>query len=142
MKKSLLVRKLWTEVNFEAQLSAARKIEQAVHAVDPEGPGRPDEFGRMQPLAYRGANCPVCFAPCREKHRPLTRPAGGSYSDGLHETVIEYHQLPALSYHAAGGEAVHCVSEIENWPCTLRTNKSMRRPCCKCSCTRCWVLTT
>ena len=111
----LEVKQAWQKVNFEFQLSAARKIEAAIHSVDPMV-----EIGLMnsgeEAHSLQGRDMSVLLqAFAGEGRKALSRPAGGVYADGVHNQIINMHQTPALSYHASKVETTW-VSEVENWP--------------------------
>lgn len=114
---ALEVKAAWQAVTFAAQLDAARAIERAVHAVDAAV-----DVGLMnsgEPAhSLQGRDMAELLAAFAGPGRAtLSRPAGGAYADGLHAQIVEMHQLPALSRHAAGDGGVW-VSEVENWPHT------------------------
>lgn len=113
--RALEVKSAWQRVNAAIQVRAAAAIERAVHTVDPSihvglmNSGEPSHSlqGRdmrtlLQTFAGTGREI-------------LSRPAGGAYSDCLHEDIVAMHQAGALSREAAGGRGVW-VSEVENWP--------------------------
>ncbi len=118
------VRNAWLTANAQAQYAAAKRMQNAVHDVDPRiqvglmNSGEPWHAvqGRKMGTLLRA------FA--GETQRPLTRPAGGSYADGLHEAICDIHQISALSRFAAGDEPFY-ISEVENFPHT-RYTKSLR----------------
>lgn len=118
------VRKVWMEVTFEAQKKAAKEIEKAVHAVDPK-----IQIGLMnsgEPAhSVQGRNMEELLKTfAGSSKRPLSRPAGGAYEDCTHLSIVEMHQMPALSACVAGKET-EFISEVENWPHS-QFNKSFR----------------
>lgn len=124
---ALAVKAAWQFVNAREQLTAARAIESAVHAVDPAvqvglmNSGEPAHSAQGRDMtellrAFAGDGQPI-----------LSRPAGGAYADSLHQDIIAMHQTSALSRSAVGdglGDGGVWVSEVENWPHT-RYRKSI-----------------
>ena len=113
------IKTAWMQVNFDAQLCAARTIEKAVHAVSPEtqvglmNSGEPAHSvqGRdMNALLYAFSGGKQC----------LSRPSGGAYSDALHAHAVDMHQTMALSMSAITHDTFW-LSEVENYPNTLYT---------------------
>ncbi len=119
----IIIKQAWQKVNFDFQLNAAKKIEHAIHSIDPM-----IEVGLMnsgeQTHSLQGRDMSKLLQTfAGEDRKALSRPAGGAYADGLHAQIINMHQMPALSYHAAKVDTFW-VSEVENWPHT-RYNKSL-----------------
>ncbi len=118
-KKSKHVRKIWQEINFENQLIAARKIQEAVHAIDDNikvglmNSGEPNH-------SVQGRDMKLLIETFAGKNQGVSRPLGGSYEDCLHTTLIEVHQGMALSI-AHLDDTVQIISEVENWPHTRYT---------------------
>jgi len=117
---SLRVREAWMKANFNGQKRAARRIREAVHNIDPK-----IQIGLMTSgecaHSFQGRNMTeLLFEFAGDINKPIARPAGGTYRDSLYESVIEMHQLPALSIYETGSN-VHIVSEVENWPHTPYT---------------------
>ena len=111
------IKQAWQKVNFDFQLNAASKIEQAIHSIDST-----IEIGLMnsgeQTHSLQGRDMSKLLQTfAGEDRKALSRPAGGVYADGLHAQIINMHQMPALSYHAAKVDTFW-VSEVENWPHT------------------------
>ena len=122
--EALSVRRAWMKINFAGQLEAAAKMREAAEKVSPStmlglmnsGEQSHSIQGRDMDLLLRTFSGP--------SRRPVSRPAGGGYSDSLHGDFFQMHQLPALSMSVIGKD-VHVVSEVENWPHT-RFTKSIR----------------
>lgn len=118
------IRKIWMDINFEGQLQAAHKIEQAIHAVDKNiavglmnsGESAHELQGRDMTRLLQTFSGSKDFI--------LSRPLGGAYEDSLHENLIDMHQGMALSISRLP-EGAHIMSEVENWPHTLY-NKSLK----------------
>lgn len=116
----LNIRAAWMDVTFEGQLLAARKMQQAVEMISPStrlglmNSGEPAHSvqGRDMDKLLRAFSGP--------NHRPLSRPCGGGYGDGLRNGITEIHQGMALSMSILGSD-VEIVSEVENWPHTRYT---------------------
>ena len=109
------IKQAWQKINFEFQLSAAHKIEEAIHSIDPN-----IEVGLMnsgeQAHSIQGRDMTKLLEAFAGKGRKaLSRPAGGVYADGVHDQIINMHQTPALSYFASKIDTTW-VSEVENWP--------------------------
>ncbi len=114
------VREAWIRVNFDSQLEAARRMRLAAEEVSPltrlglMNSGEPSHSvqGRDMDLLLREFS--------GSTRRPLSRPAGGYYSDMIHGQMFESHQWMALSIHQIGND-VQITSEVENWPHTRFT---------------------
>jgi hypothetical protein len=109
------LKQAWQKINFEFQLSAAQKIEKAIHSIDPN-----IEIGLMnsgeQAHSLQGRDMSKLLEAFAGKgKKALSRPAGGVYADGVHNQIINMHQTPALSYYASKIDTTW-VSEVENWP--------------------------
>ena len=109
------IKQAWQKINFKFQLSAAHKIEEAIHSIDPN-----IEVGLMnsgeQAHSIQGRDMTKLLEAFAGKGRKaLSRPAGGVYADGVHDHIINMHQTPALSYFASKIDTTW-VSEVENWP--------------------------
>ncbi|MBI4027415.1 MAG: hypothetical protein HY360_20690 [Verrucomicrobia bacterium] len=118
------VRSAWMRINFQGQLQAARKMRLAAEQVSPAtrlglmNSGEPAHSvqGRDMVALLREFSGP--------NRRPLSRPAGGAYSDAIHDGIFVSHQTMALSVREAGTDA-QITSEVENWPHT-RFTKGLR----------------
>lgn len=109
------IKQTWQSLNFEMQVNAAEKIENAIHSIDAT-----IQIGLMnsgEPAhSLQGRDMSILLETFAKKGNiALSRPAGGVYADGLHTQIINMHQMPALSYHAVT-VPTYWVSEIENWP--------------------------
>lgn len=116
------VRAAWRKINFEGQLQAAHGIEEAIHAVNPNirvglmNSGEPNH-------SVQGRDIQLLLKTLAGENRPVSRPLGGAYADGLRQQLIEIHNGMALSM--AQLEDAEIISEVENWPHT-RYTKSVR----------------
>lgn len=111
------IKKLWMGVNFDFQLQAAQRIEKAIHDVDPNiQVGLMNSGELAHSLQGRDMNL-LLEAFAGRGNQALSRPAGGAYQDGLHQTIVNMHQTSALSFHQVYYPTTW-VSEIENWPHT------------------------
>lgn len=131
---SLSIRRAWMEVTFAGQLEAAKKIGRAVHQVSPStwvgsmnsGEASHSLQGRDMPrllAAFAEGSCQEDSLSRRRKKSvaaaaSLSRPAGGAYSDTLHEGVAAIYHTTAQSM-AAQGKDTYYVSEVENFPRTI-----------------------
>lgn len=110
------IKKAWMDVNFAAQLRAARAVEAAVHAVSPE-----TQIGLMnsgEPAhSIQGRDMTALLMAFAGKEPCLSRPLGGAYSDALHLDAVGIHQGMALSMYAVSRDTFW-VSEVENYPNT------------------------
>ncbi len=117
------IRKVWMQVNFDAQLQAAEKIRDAVHRVSPDTIVGLMNSGE-QNHSVQGRKIEQLIAAFAGDKKGLSRPLGGAYSDALHEELIGAVQGMALSMEQLSN--VEIVSEVENWPHT-RYTKSIRQ---------------
>lgn len=117
------IRSAWMKVNFDGQLEAAGKMRTAVEKISPctrlglmnsGEPGHSVQGRDMDKLLLMFSG---------NTRRPLSRPAGGGYSDVLHDGVFQMHQMMSLSMSVINSN-VQVTSEVENWPHT-RLTKSM-----------------
>lgn len=119
----MAIKQAWMQINFEGQLEAANRIRLAVERVSPA-----TRLGLMnsgEPAhSFQGRDMDVLLREFSGSRRPLSRPAGCSYSDSIHGELFEIHQVTALSKSVVG-EDVQIVSEVENYPHT-RFSKSIR----------------
>ncbi len=118
-EKSKKVRKIWQEINFDAQMSAAKKISGAIHSIDKNinvglmNSGEPNH-------SVQGRDIKALIQQFAAKNKGVSRPLGGAYEDSLHQKLIDMHQGMALSIAQLPKDTV-IVSEVENWPHTRYT---------------------
>ncbi|MCQ6559566.1 hypothetical protein NNL21_12765 [Paenibacillus mendelii] len=121
--EDLRIKEAWMQINFEGQLKAARRMCAAVEQVSPA-----TRLGLMnsgEPAhSLQGRDMDALLREFAGSRRPLSRPAGCSYSDTMHGELFTIHQVMALSKSVLG-EDVQIVSEVENYPHT-RFSKSIR----------------
>ncbi|UVI28276.1 hypothetical protein [Paenibacillus spongiae] len=117
------IKEAWMQINFEGQLAAARRMRAAVEQVNPL-----TRLGLMnsgEPAhSLQGRDMDVLLREFAGSRRPLSRPAGCSYSDSIHGDLFTIHQVMALSMSTVG-EDIQIVSEVENYPHS-RFTKSIR----------------
>ena len=116
------VKAAWMQVNFAAQLRAAKAVEQAVHAVSPH-----TQVGLMnsgEPAhAVQGRDMDALLRAFSGGGQCLSRPLGGAYSDTLHTGITEMLTGISLSM-AAVHSSTFWVSEVENYPHTPYTKSA------------------
>ena len=119
------VRLAWMDANFESQLDFGKKLEKAVHAVNPDM-----EMGLMccgdSGSCMQGRDLPQLLRVfAGEGRRPIARPAGGSYSDVLLSGVNAMY-LGTARYMSNADKDLFAVSEVDSYPRTVMS-KSVRQ---------------
>ncbi len=111
-EESLAIKAAHRKVNFQGQLDFVRKVEQAVHRVDPDV-----QLGLMASgvLAdqFQGRDMYRLLKTLSgEKHRPFLRPPGGYYYETLGDVILRGGSS-GHQYRASLRDRVDYVSEVE-----------------------------
>lgn len=110
--ESAKIKKCHREINFEGQLACAKKIEQAIHAVDDSV-----QIGLMASGLvadqYQGRDIQKLLQTLAGEGRtPFIRPPGGTYSDVHGADLFECFDQ-GISYRSALGNKIRYASEID-----------------------------